>query len=112
MPTPDFVLKSSDRTPPLVVVCKDSTGAIVDLTTAVSAKFIMNTPGGDTAKVDATATISATPTDGVVSYTWLAADVDTAARYVGEIEVTWAGPLTTTYPAAGYLDILVTRELG
>lgn len=111
MPSPDYVIKSSDSAPPITVTCSNQDGTPVDLTNATSAKFLMAIPG-QAAKIDAAGAISGTPTNGQVTYTWQAGDLDTPARYAAEVEVTWTGGTVSTYPGSGYLDILVTRELG
>lgn len=111
MPTPDYIIKAGDLKTDIIVICKTSAGVVVNLTTAVSVKLLMGIPGGDSLKVDAAATISDAAA-GEVTYSWVAANVDTEGRYVAEIEVTWAASEPSTYPGSGYIDILITRQLG
>lgn len=106
--------KRGDTGPPITITCLDGTVA-KDLTGATSAKFIMgtiNAAGNSTAKVNAPAAFDADRTTGKVTYTWAAADLDTAGAYVAEVEVTFSNGQKQTYPSNGYLTITVMADVG
>jgi hypothetical protein len=109
----DFVLKKGDLLPIIIRTLKDAAGAAVDLT-GTTCKFIMRRVGAATAKVNAAAVVDANQVanKGKVSYTWVAADVDTAGVYEAEWQVTFSGAKPETFPNDGYLVIKIADELG
>ncbi len=110
---PDFFIKKGDTNPKLVGTLVDEDGVVIDLTTAASVKFFMTDPGSGTNKVDGTAaTILSPPTAGRVSYAWLVADVNVAADYDGEFEVTWNDASKTTFPNFRYIEIQIKADIG
>ncbi len=64
-------------------------GTIPDITGA-TVTFKMRATTGTSLKVDGSCTIDDGP-NGKCSYTWIAADLDTAGNYVAELEVTFSG---------------------
>lgn len=113
-----FVIKRNDTRPifKAQLTQTDPTGATtnqvpVDLTTATSVKFYMRlTPNTGILEVSGTAAIVDAAT-GKVSYTWIAADTDTAGQYLAEFEVSW-GTDKQTFPSDDYLTITVKDDLG
>jgi hypothetical protein len=99
-------LKQHDTAPTLTITCTDN-GTPVDLTAAASVKVIGSLEGlvlfSDTATGDA---------DGVVTRPWVAEDTDTAGTVLVEVEVTWPGGAVQTFPADGYLTVLILPDLG
>lgn len=96
----------------------DGDGNAVDLTGATSVTFSMTPRSGGARKVSAAAgavgngtytlpdgsSRTFTPSDGVLIYQPVAADVDTAGAFVGQFSYQLAaGPVVD--PGAGYIDI-------
>ncbi len=105
----DFWWKRHDTAPQMQVQLKDSGGVPVDITGA-TVKFIMKASAGSTPKVNATADII-TAASGIVGYTPLATDTDTAGDYSVEWEVTYSSGTKQTFPNPGYNAITVTADL-
>lgn len=105
----DFTLKEGDTSPAITSTLQDAAGDAVNLTGA-TVKFIMTAKGDSTPTVDAAATV-VTPLAGVVSYSWLAADTDTAGKYEAEWEVTFSGGAKQTFPNSTYLEVVILRDL-
>jgi hypothetical protein len=105
----DFTLKAHDRRPSIQATLSQG-GAAVDLTTAVSVKFIMVNKAGGTVKVNTTAVI-VTASQGVVRYDWGATDTDTPGSYSAEWEVTWSAGIKQTFPTAAYHSIAIIADL-
>jgi len=96
----------------------DGTGQPVDLTWASNVTFSMALRGSTTRKVAAQAGMVAngtytfpdgssqtfTPTDGVLLYQPVAADVDTAGDYIGQFTYDLGG-LPVIDPGCGYVEI-------
>lgn len=107
-------LKRNDTLPKIRITVverdQDNPGitTVVDLTGS-TAKFIMVTDDDTrTVKVNAAATIAA-PTTGVVEYSWISADTDTAGDYLGEFEITMpSGKLTL--PNDDSLQIVIVGD--
>lgn len=107
----DFVTKVGDQEPPISATLEDEDGNAKDLSNASGVDFHMKDPKADSAKVDADATIEGDGSNGEVSYSWAAADVDTAGDFEAEFEVTWSDGDTETFPKDGYLDIRILESL-
>lgn len=105
-----FVIKEGDTSPAITATLLDAADAAVNLAGA-SVKFIMTLKGQTTAKVDAAATI-VSAANGQVSYSWVAADTDTAGVYEAEWQVTFSGGAKQTFPNSSYLELIVLRDLG
>ena len=106
-----IVIKKDDLRPNIVATLVDSNGDAVDLSTATGVKFVMRAGGASTAKVDYAASIT-TAASGIVTYTWVSGDTDTAGIYNGEFEVNWGSSVYQTFPADGYLEIEIVDDLG
>lgn len=108
----DFFLKRGDRLPLLRRTLKTSDGVVIDLTGA-TVRFLYRIAddtlpavigAGPVALIDAT--------NGIVEYSWSAADgLLAVGRYKGEFEAILAG-LRLTAPGNGYLEFRVTQDLG
>lgn len=110
----DFVIKQNDTRPKLVVALRDDVDGedvAVDLTLATSVKFLMRPAAGGAAKVSKAAAIT-DAVNGVVTYTWEAANTDTVDAFEAEIEVTWNDGGIETFPAEGYISVDITDDIG
>lgn len=105
----DFYWKAHDTAPTIQVQLKDSTGTPVNVTGA-SVKFIMKSAGGGSPKVNASGAIVDGPT-GIVSYTPIGTDTDTAGTYNVEWQITYGGGAKQTFPDPGYNTLTVTADL-
>lgn len=106
-----FQIKRGDTAPTFRAQCLDDTTP-VNLTTATSARLLMKSQNGDLI-VAAPVTIEDQNTNpGWVHRAWVAGDTDTADAYRGEVEVTWSDGTVQTFPANGYVTILVLNDLG
>lgn len=105
----DFYIRAGDRLPELQATLTDDAGAPVDLT-GLPVVFRMRAVGATTAKVVAAATLVA-PESGVVKYTWVAGDTDTAGSYWAEWNVTFGDGRTQTFKDPGYTSIYVSEAL-
>lgn len=92
-------------------VLRNADGTVIDLT-GCSVKFIATVAVGTTAKINAAATINSPATSGSVQYSPVAGDVDTAATYLCEWEVTLPSAKTVTVPDPGYDTLQVDSDLG
>jgi len=106
----DFVTKKGDEEPPLEATLEDANGNPKDLTNANGVQFHMKDPTADTAKVDKAASID-DGSNGKVSYSFDAEDVDTTGEFEAEFEVTWADDDTETFPKDGYLNLKILDTL-
>ena len=106
----DFWWKQHDTAPMLQVQLLDSNGNAVDVTNS-SISFIMRTvPGTGSAKVNSSATI-VDGVNGVIGYTPIGANTDTAGTFVAEWQVTFPGGAKQTFPNPGYDNVTVTTDL-
>jgi hypothetical protein len=104
-----FFIKQNDTSPALQATLKDGLGAVVDLTGA-SIRFHMRKTGDTTAKVDATAVIE-NADNGLVYYSWVAADTDTIGSYEAEFEVTFTGGEIETFPNNRFIEVEITDDI-
>lgn len=91
-------------------VLLDSAGNPVNLTGA-SVRFLMRSDEASTPKVAAAAAIVGAATNGEVRYTWVVNDLDTPGVYRAEWEVTYAGGAKETFPADGYIPVVIRPDL-
>ncbi|WP_133260373.1 hypothetical protein [Rhodovulum sp. BSW8] len=106
-----FTIKRGDTSPGLEYQLP-SYAAGSGLLTGASVRFLMR-PYWDASAplvIDAPATVQ--DADGIVRYAWAEGDTDTAGTYAAEVEITYADGAVETAPAAGWLMIRVTGEVG
>lgn len=86
----------------------------VDLTNATTIRYLMApAPGGPAATlVNATVVVVGAPTSGRVRWTPQASHVALAGIYRAEVEVTWNDASKETFPEDGWLDVVITADLG
>ncbi|MGH3497882.1 MAG: hypothetical protein ACRDP1_10495 [Nocardioidaceae bacterium] len=103
-------LKRGDLLPDLVATVTDP-DATFD---AVTSWRILLYKGGQPLIVDTAPAVAVSPDTHTVTVThaWQAGQTDTVGRMVGEVEATWPGGLTQTYPATSYLLIQIGDDLG
>jgi hypothetical protein len=105
-----FTIRRNDHLPTLDVTLSSASGSAVNLSTASSVAFHMATEAGAATKVNAAASIT-DATNGVVSYSWVEGDTDTAGVYAGEFEVVWNDGRRETFPNTAFIDITITEDL-
>jgi len=103
----DFQLPKGALLPLLSATLTDDVGPI-DLTGA-TVKFQMRLPGSNILKVDAGAVVTSA-SNGLVTYTWQAADTNTIGLYVGWFLVTFTAK--DLYAPEPPLVIEITRGAG
>lgn len=104
-----FYIKQNDTSPNLRAILKDGDEVAINLTDA-TINFHMRTVGGETAVVDAAASIVSAE-NGIVQYIWDAADTATVGSYQAEFEVTFAGGAVETFPNNGYIRVEITDDI-
>jgi hypothetical protein len=95
-------------TTPETFLLNGSGGAVI--LTGASVRFLMRAADSSTPKVAAAAQIVDAAT-GQVRYTWIAADLDTPGVYRAEWEVTYSGGAKETFPADGWIAVVVRDHL-
>lgn len=108
----DFSIKRNDRLPAIrAQLMIAETEQPVDLTNALSVKFIMTTAVGAVPKISAAAVIEAPLTAGIVRYDWAAVDTAIPGEFLAEWEVTWTGGKKQTFPTGSYHTIAILADL-
>lgn len=108
----DFTIKAGDRLPKLRQVLTDGAGAPLDLTSVTAVAFRMRPQrGGALVSLSGSAAIVSPATSGTVEYSWGTTDTATVDDYFGEWVLTYAGPVTRTVPAPGYVSVRVEPVL-
>lgn len=98
----DFKMKVGDLSPAIQETLPfDLAGATV--------KFRMRDPGSDVVKVDAAATVLSD--HRTARYQWQGTDSDTRGLFRGEWVVTFSDTTVQTYPARGYMQVLISPNL-
>jgi len=107
----DFYIKEGDTSEPLQAQLLDSLGDAKDLT-GDDVKFQMKEVGGDTMKVDASATIDDAST-GKVSYSWNSSDTDSAGYYnaIFRVDYGTTGTFDESFPNSQYIVVRVDEGL-
>ena len=108
----DFVIKQGDRLPKLRQVLTDGAGAPLDLTGVTGVAFRLRAQrGGALVTLAGSAAVVAPAASGVVEYSWGAGDTAAVGAYFGEWVLTYAGLVTRTVPAPGYVTVEVAPVL-
>lgn len=103
-----LTLKRGDTSPALAYALQPTT---INLTSA-TVVFNMRNKSTGTVKINRGAATVVTATGSpTLGYLWLAADTDTAGVYEGEFEVTYADTTKQTFPADGFITIVVTPDI-
>lgn len=115
MANTQFTIKQHDLLPSLVVTLLDDDTA-VDLTTAISARFLMRSLATGLKVSALMSVLDQTDADnlGKVSYDWQALDTDTVGTYNAEVEIIWPGDRPQTFPAAKtlkYFKVVIQNDL-
>ncbi len=96
-------------TKPLTAVLKDTTGTVINLTSATVA-WTMTGPDGQPTKVHDGISVTVTSaTDGAVSVPWTA--VTESGSYKGQFTVVDSGALVETFPANGSVMVRVSADI-
>lgn len=107
-----LTVKRGDTAPPYVAtltyVDKDGVVTPVDLTGA-AVKVLGE---GDTVGMPPINRVATGTDQGEVRMNWAAGDTAVAGRYRTEIQVTYPDGSVLTFPAGGYLDVVVVPDLG
>jgi hypothetical protein len=106
----DFVIKSGDTSPSLIVTLVDDTETPVNLNGA-NVAIRMRAVEGGALVIDAPADVIGDPRDGVVSYDWQPSDTDDVGRFEVEFEVTYISGDPQTFPNEGYVTVEIRPSL-
>ena len=104
-----FRIKTNDTSPKLAVTLEDANSVPVNISGS-TVRFHMKALGATSLKVDAPMTIT-NATGGIVEYSWVSSDTNTAGTYYGEVEVTYTDSAVETFPNNGYFTIVITKDL-
>lgn len=107
----DFVIKAGDRLPKLRQTLYDGAGVALDLTGATVTMRLRDQKGTTLKTLTGSAAVIAPATSGVVEFSWGSSDTDTPGEYFAEWVLTYAGSVTRTVPAPGYVHVSVLPVL-
>lgn len=106
-----FEVKRGDTAPAFRARCLNGDTPL-DLTGA-SVRFLMRSYRGTEVLVAGPMTLDDQTTDpGWVRRPWAAGDLATAGTYRAEVEVTWGDGTRQTFPRNGYVNVVVTGDVG
>ncbi|MBL3569934.1 hypothetical protein BV509_01115 [Rhodovulum sulfidophilum] len=106
-----FVIKRGDTSPGLeyqLSVYEPGSAVLA----GASARFLMQPYRDASAPLTVDAPAAIHDVDGIVRYAWVEGDTGTAGTYRAEVEITWPDGTRETFPAAGWLEIRITEDLG
>ncbi len=106
----DLVIGQGQTLPPLSQTIIDPTTSNAANLTGASVTFVMRGTGTPSPTVTAAATIP-TPSAGLVTYDWTAANTATPGLYNAQFLVTTSSGSTYQWPATGYLQVEVQESL-
>lgn len=111
--TERFYIKQLDLRPALQVKLLDGTSP-VDLLNATEVLFLMRNRRAGLKASGPMAILDQSIPDqlGLVTYSWQPEDTDAPGEYNAEFQVTWPAGKTQTFPAHGYVTIVVEKDLG
>ncbi len=110
MASPTFFIKQNDTSPALEAFLQDSRGRPVNVTGA-TVVFHMRLASDLTVKINGASVTISSATQGHVSYTFTAANTDTAGNYEGEFQVTFSDGSIETFPNDDYIKVIITDDV-
>ena len=105
-----FYMKQNDTRPALVASLTDANDQAVNLTGA-TVVFNMRVEPAGTTKVSAAAATVLDSEAGEVSYSWSAANTDTADDFEAEFQVTYAGGGVQTFPGRNHILVHIVDDI-
>ena len=102
-----FQYKAGDTAPAFRIQLLNMVGLPQDLTGA-TARLLVFKPSGK--KLAGALTVEG-GTDGYVNRSWATGDLNESGIYLAEVEVTFSGGATQTYPAYGHIRLIVSEQL-
>jgi hypothetical protein len=102
--------KRNDTRKPIRLQLTDADGA-VDMTNATSARIHVYREDTRAQKINAAMTFETPRTDAWVTYQPTASDMDTAGRYLMEVEVVFSDATELSFPDNGFDVLLVHDDL-
>ena len=102
--------KRNDTRKTIRLQLTDANGA-VDMTNATSARLHVYREDTRAQKINAAMTFENPRTDAWVYYQPVTADVDTAGRYLMEVEVTFSDASEQTFPDNGFDTLIIYDDL-
>ena len=108
-----FHIKQHDTDPNLYFTVYDG-DTPVDLTTALSVRFLMSSLShGLVINNSSNVTLfDQTLHPGEGTYRFQVGDTDISGEFKAEIEITWAGSRRQTWPSKGYIKVKIAPDLG
>lgn len=104
-----FYIKQNDTQPAFQAILEDGGGDPINLDGA-TVRFHMRAVGSSAVKVDASASVISA-INGIVRYSWSAADTDTIGSYQAEFEVTYSDASIETFPNNGYVRVEIVDDI-
>lgn len=104
-----FYIKQGDTLPLFRTTLKDAAGVGVNLTGS-TVKLTLTNIETKALKITEASVSLIDAANGIVEYTWLTADTDTAGTFSAEFEVTTGGGRIHTFPNARVNQLLVVME--
>jgi hypothetical protein len=104
-----FYIKENDTVPSIRATLQNGSGNAVDLIDA-TVRFHMRAIGGNSAAVDAAATV-VNAASGLVQYDWEAADTADVGSFQAEFEVTYSDGTVETFPSDGYIRVEIIDDI-
>lgn len=105
-----FYVKQNDTAPSLRATLKDGNNQAIDLS-AATISFYMRKIGASTTKVNSSAVVVGSASDGIVQYNWATSDTDTEGSYQAEFEVTYSDGSVESFPNDGYIRIEIIDDI-
>ena len=103
--------KQNDLANPIQATLKGRTGAVQDLTGAVTVVFSMRLASTGVVKVNRVACVVMVAAAGTVEYRWTGTDTNTVGIYDGEFEVTYGDNKPQTFPSDSYIKIVIVDDI-
>jgi hypothetical protein len=108
MASTTFIIKRHDTLPILTAVLKDSSDVVLNLENTTVLFTMKDISTGDI-KIDTQPCTIVSASSGIISYSWVATDTDTAGEYLGEFEIEYeTGKMTV--PTEDALAIVILED--